>query len=121
MIMRARRRSGRTVLGTAIACATFLLCASSATAQDWPARPVRLIVPFPAGGGTDLVARLVATRLSTAIGQPIVVETRPGAGGTIGAGAVAKAAPDGYTIGMATSSTHPAAMALLKDVPYDSV
>jgi len=110
-----------TVLGAAMACAALLLCASPVAAQSWPARPVHLIVPFPVGGGTDLVARLVATRLSTAIGQPIVVENRPGAGGTIGAGAVAKAAPDGYTIGIATSSTHPAAMALLKDVPYDSV
>jgi tripartite-type tricarboxylate transporter receptor subunit TctC len=77
-------------------------------------------VPFPAGGGTDLVARLIATRLGTALGQPIVIENRPGAGGTIGANVVAKAPPDGYTIGIATSSTHPAAMALTKDVPYDS-
>src|SRR5215470_6017008 len=89
-----------TVVGAAIACAALLLCSSSAVAQSWPARPVRLIVPFPVGGGTDLVARLIATRLSTAIGQPIVVENRPGAGGTIGAAAVAKAAPDGYTIGI---------------------
>jgi tripartite-type tricarboxylate transporter receptor subunit TctC len=109
------------VLRAAMACAALLLCSSAVVAQSWPARPVHLIVPFPVGGGTDLVARLIATRLSTAIGQPIVVENRPGAGGTIGAGAVAKAAPDGYTIGIATSSTHPAAMALLKDVPYDSV
>src|SRR5215813_6261388 len=110
-----------TVLRAAIAGAAWLLCPLSAVAQSWPARPVHLIVPFPVGGGTDLVARLIATRLSTTIGQTIVVENRPGAGGTIGAGAVAKAAPDGYTIGIATSSTHPAAMALLKDVPYDSV
>src|SRR5262245_42683315 len=109
-----------TVLRAAVVGAVLILCASPAVAQDWPTKPVRLIVPFPAGGGTDLVARLVATQLSTAIGQPIVIENRPGAGGTIGAGAVAKAPPDGYTIGIATSSTHPAAMALRKDVPYDS-
>jgi tripartite-type tricarboxylate transporter receptor subunit TctC len=104
-----------TALGAAIAGAALLLCPSSVAAQSWPARPVHLIVPFPVGGGTDLVARLIATRLSSTIGQTIVVENRPGAGGTIGASAVAKASPDGYTIGIATSSTHPAAMALLKD------
>ena len=78
-------------------------------------------MPFPPGGGTDLTSRSVAARLGEALGQPVVVENRPGAGGTIGADAVAKAAPDGYTIGTATSSTHPAAVALQKDVPYDPV
>lgn len=109
-----------TVLRAAIVGSALILRASWALAQDWPTKPVRLIVPFPAGGGTDLVARLVATRLSAAIGKPIVVENRPGAGGTIGAAAIAKAPPDGYTFGIATSSTHPAAIALMKDVPYDS-
>lgn len=88
-------------------------------AQAWPAKPLRIIVPFPPGGGTDLVARSVAARLSEAIGQPIVAENRPGAGGTIGADAVAKSAPDGYTIGIATTSTHPGAVVLQKNVPYD--
>jgi tripartite-type tricarboxylate transporter receptor subunit TctC len=101
----------------------FCLIVSSATAQaqTWPSRPVRMIVPFPPGGGTDLVSRSVAARLADAIGQPVVVDNRPGAGGTIGADAVAKAAPDGYTIGTATSSTHPAAVVLQKGVPYDPV
>jgi len=88
-------------------------------AQAWPSHPVKLIVPFPPGGGTDLTARSVAARLADAIGQPVVVENRGGAGGTIGADAVAKSAPDGYTIGIATSSTHPGALVLQKNVPYD--
>jgi tripartite-type tricarboxylate transporter receptor subunit TctC len=99
-----------------------LLLATSvgiAYAQAWPAHALRLVVPFPPGGGTDLTARSVAARLSDALGQPVVVENRGGAGGTIGSDAVAKAAPDGYTIGIATSSTHPGALVLQKNVPYD--
>jgi tripartite-type tricarboxylate transporter receptor subunit TctC len=92
-----------------------------AQAEDWPTRPVRLIVPFPAGGGTDNVARIVAKHLEQVLGQPIVVDNRGGAGGAIGSDAVAKAAPDGYTLGIATSSTLPAAVVLQKGVPYDPV
>jgi tripartite-type tricarboxylate transporter receptor subunit TctC len=92
-----------------------------AAAQDWPTRPVRMIVPFPPGGGTDVVGRIVAQRLSEGLGQPVVVENRGGAGGAIGSEAVARATADGYTIGVATSSTHPAAVVLRKDVPYDPV
>jgi len=99
----------------------LLVVAGNALAQSWPSKPLKLIVPFPPGGGTDLASRSVAAKLGDALGQPVVVENRPGAGGTIGADAVAKSAPDGYTIGTATSSTHPAAVALQKDVPYDPV
>jgi tripartite-type tricarboxylate transporter receptor subunit TctC len=99
----------------------LLLSVGGAQAQSWPTRPLKLIVPFPPGGGTDLASRSIAARLGDTLGQPVVVENRPGAGGTIGAEAVAKSAPDGYTIGTATSSTHPAAVALQKDVPYDPV
>jgi tripartite-type tricarboxylate transporter receptor subunit TctC len=99
----------------------LVLFSLSAQAQTWPSRPLRMIVPFPPGGGTDLVSRSVAARLADALGQPVVVDNRPGAGGTIGADAVAKAAPDGYTIGTATSSTHPAAVVLQKGVPYDPI
>lgn len=96
------------------------LLASSAQAA-WPERPIKLIVPFPAGGGTDAVARTVANRLSTELGQSIVVENRGGAGGTIGADAVARSEADGYTIGLATSSTHPAAVVLRTDLTYDPI
>jgi tripartite-type tricarboxylate transporter receptor subunit TctC len=106
----------RLLAGAALALASF---AGLLHAQAWPSQPVKVIVPFPPGGGTDLTARSVAARLATAFGQPFVVENRGGAGGTIGADAVAKAAPDGYTIGIATSSTHPGALVLQKNVPYD--
>jgi tripartite-type tricarboxylate transporter receptor subunit TctC len=96
--------------------------ASPALAQDpWPARPIRCVVPFPPGGGTDIAARLATRRLGEALGTPIVVENRPGAGGTIGSLAVARAAPDGYTIGIATTSTHPVAPIFQRDLPYDPV
>ena len=102
------------------ALALLLLLGKGAVhAQSWPTHPIKLIVPFPPGGGTDLTARSVAVRLAETLGQPVVVENRGGAGGTIGADAVAKSAPDGYTIGIATSSTHPGAQVLQKNVPYD--
>jgi tripartite-type tricarboxylate transporter receptor subunit TctC len=97
----------------------MIFLAWNANSQAWPSKPLKLIVPFPPGGGTDLASRSVAARLGDALGQPVVVENRPGAGGTIGMDAVAKAPADGYTIGTATSSTHPAAVALQKGVPYD--
>ncbi|MGE0714205.1 MAG: Bug family tripartite tricarboxylate transporter substrate binding protein [Alphaproteobacteria bacterium] len=97
------------------------VAAAPAAADDYPSKPIRLVVPFPPGGGTDVVARIVANGIAPALGQPIVVENRGGAGGTLGADMVAKAAPDGYTIGIATSSTHPAAVVLQKGVPYDPV
>jgi tripartite-type tricarboxylate transporter receptor subunit TctC len=92
-----------------------------AQGDAWPSRPIRCIVPLPPGGGTDAVARIVTRRLSDALGVPVVVENRPGAGGTIGSEAVARAAPDGYTIGIATTSSHPVAPVLRRDVPYDPV
>jgi tripartite-type tricarboxylate transporter receptor subunit TctC len=80
----------------AIVCASFL--AASAQAQAWPARPVKIIVPFSAAGTADLLTRIVADKLTTALGEPFVVENRPGAGGLIGQETVARAAPDGYTL-----------------------
>src|SRR5690606_17376739 len=86
--------------------AALSLTAASALAQGFPDRPIKLIVPFAAGGSTDLAARLVAQYAGPELGQPIVVENRAGAGGSLGMEAVARATADGYTLGMATMSTH---------------
>jgi len=94
---------------------------SQALAQAYPTKPVRLVVPFPPGGSTDIVARIVAQKLGERIGQPVLVENRGGAGGTIGTDAVAKAAPDGYTLGFASTSTHAVAPAVYAKLPYDPV
>lgn len=93
--------SRRRLLLAAIAATAFPL---SARAEEWPARSVRVIVPFAPAGATDIVARLVAERLSKRLGQPVIVENRPGGGGIVGADLVAKAAPDGYTFGHLTGS-----------------
>jgi tripartite-type tricarboxylate transporter receptor subunit TctC len=89
--------------------------------DGWPERPVRLVVPFPAGSSTDIIARIVAQKLSHRFGQQIVIENRAGASGNIGADAVAKAAPDGYTMGIATASTHAVAASLSTNLPYDPI
>jgi tripartite-type tricarboxylate transporter receptor subunit TctC len=90
----------------AAASVVALLAAPSIHAQTWPAKPVRIVVPFPAGGTTDIVARLLSVELSKTWGQPVVVENRAGAGGSIGSEAVAKSPADGYTLLMATVGTH---------------
>ena len=98
-----------------------LLTPLGALAQSWPtAKPIRLVIPFPAGGATDIVGRTIAQKLSASIGQQIVIDNKPGAGGTIGADLVAKAPADGYTILMATSSTHSVGPALSAKMPYDA-
>ncbi len=96
------------------------LCASPAVAQDYPTKPVRLIVPFPAGGSTDVVARFIAQGLSEKLSQQFVVENRAGAAGNVGTDAVAKAAPDGYTLGLSTSGPLANNKFLYKAMPYDS-
>ncbi len=99
-----------------------LLGVQPALAQSWPsARPITMVVPFPPGPALDLVARLVAGKIGTALGQTVVVENRVGANGTIGANAVARAAADGYTILAATAGTHVTAVHLMKNLPYDPI
>ena len=90
-------------------------------AQTYPVKPIRVIVPFPAGGATDLFARVLSQKLGEKLGSSVVVENRPGAGGTIGSDLVAKAAPDGYTFLLATTSTHAIAPSLSSKIPYDVV
>jgi tripartite-type tricarboxylate transporter receptor subunit TctC len=93
--------------------------APGAFGQVWPAKPIRIIVPFPAGQSTDVLARVMADQLTRALGQQVIAENRPGAGGSIGADAAAKAAPDGYTLLMVTISTHGIAPAIYPNLPYD--
>ena len=104
-------------------CAVMVLlaAAANAVAQDpnYPTRTVRLIVPFPPGGSVDVMARLVAAQLQEKLGQPIVIENRPGAVGTVGANVVAKAAPDGHTLVM-TIGAHTIIPALMANIPYDT-
>jgi tripartite-type tricarboxylate transporter receptor subunit TctC len=93
-----------------------------AAAQAWPtAKPITMVVPFPPGPALDMVARLVGGKLSAALGQTVVIDNRTGANGTIGANAVARAAPDGYTLLAATAGTHVTAVHLMKSLPYDPV
>ncbi len=113
-----RRHLLRAALAT---CSLLVLAHSGAQAQTgWPNKPVRMIVPFPAGGSTDVIARQLAQNLSTALGQQFVVENKSGAGGNIGTDAVAKAAPDGYTIGLSTSGPLANNKSLYKTMPFDA-
>ncbi|HYF20243.1 MAG TPA: tripartite tricarboxylate transporter substrate binding protein [Ramlibacter sp.] len=102
--------------------AAFVVAASAAcaaVAQDFPTRAVRIVAPFSGGAAVDVAARRLATGMSTILGQPVIVENRPGAGGSIGADYVAKAAPDGYTLLMGTINTHAFNSGLYKQLPYD--
>jgi len=102
--------------------AALALCLTQglAWAQSWPAKSVRIVVPFTPGSATDIMARIVSERLTTQLGQPVVVENRPVAGGTIGAGLVAKAEPDGYMI-LVHSSSYTVTPSTYKDLPYDTL
>jgi tripartite-type tricarboxylate transporter receptor subunit TctC len=98
----------------------FLTALAGLAQAEWPERPIRIIVPFTAGSGTDIVARTVGESMSKSLGQPIIIENRPGAGGTLGAGQVAKSAPDGYTL-LVHSAGHTANPAIYADLPYDTL
>jgi len=103
------------VLFLAVACCA----AAGAQAQSYPAKPIRLILPFPPGGGTDVVGRLLAQKLGQALGQQVIVDNRAGAGGRIGTDLVAKSLPDGYTLLLATSSVMGTGPALYQKLPFD--
>jgi tripartite-type tricarboxylate transporter receptor subunit TctC len=103
---------------TAIAVGTL---ASFGSAIAYPTKPITLIIPFPPGGSTDIVGRIIGEGLSKELGQPVVVDNRGGAGGTVGSGVLAKAAPDGYTIGIGSTSTHAVGPATLPKVAYDPI
>jgi len=104
-----------------MALAVLALGTAAAQADDYPNKPIRLVVPAAAGGPTDVTARMLAERMSATLGQPVIVEPRGGAGGNVGAEAVAKAAPDGYTILMATIGTHAINQTLYKKLPFDPI
>jgi len=97
----------------------LVLCASPVSAQSWPDKPIRLVVPFPAGGAVDTLARHIQPKLSEGLGQPIIIESRGGAGGSIGTGAVAKSPPDGYTL-LLVFDTHAVNPSIMKDLPFDT-
>ena len=99
--------------------ATLALAASASLAQSYPTKPVKALVPFAAGSATDQVARSFTAKMSETLGQPFVIENRPGVNGMLGADAVAKSAPDGYTILVGTNSTNAALKSLMKKLPYD--
>jgi tripartite-type tricarboxylate transporter receptor subunit TctC len=100
----------------------FILSLNVAVAQSvWPSKPIRIIVPFAAGGNTDLVARITAVRLSQILGQPVLVENKAGSGGMIATDLVAKSPPDGYTLLMSSTGPHTILPSLMKKIPYNSL
>jgi len=103
----------------AAAATAAWLCAGTASAQAWPAKPIRAVVPFAAGSATDQIGRAFAEKMSATLGQPVVVDNKPGANGMLGADIVAKAPADGYTLLLGTNSTNAALKFLMKKLPYD--
>ena len=104
-----------------VAALAALLVAGPAAAQTYPSRPITVVVPFPAGGPSDVVARIVAEHMGKVLGQTMVIENVGGAGGTIGSARVASAAPDGYTLLAGSMGSHVSAPVLTPNVKYDSV
>jgi tripartite-type tricarboxylate transporter receptor subunit TctC len=104
-----------------IAALALAMLASGAHAQAWPAKPIKWVVPFAPGGTTDILARTIGDKLAIALGQPVIIENKPGAGGGVGADYTAKAPADGYTIMGGTISTHAINASLYKSLPYDPV
>jgi len=108
------------MIRSSLALIAAAMIITSAQAQDaWPSKPIRLIAPFPPASTADVIGRVLGQKLSQRLGQPVVIDNRVGASGNLGADAIAKAAPDGYTIGIVTSSTHAVAVSLSNKLPYD--
>src|SRR6478735_163172 len=105
----------------AMAAALCVAASPAVFAEGYPTKPIRLIVPFPAGGATDLFARTLSQKMGEKLGTTLVVDNKPGAGGAIGSDAAAKAAPDGYTLLLATTSTHSIGPWINPKLPYDTV
>lgn len=117
---------GRRMMWRACICGFLLTCSSLtsgriAQAQNYPAKPIRMVVPFPPGGFSDTYARIIAGKVQESWGQQMVVDNRPGAGGNIGADIVSKSAPDGYTLVMGTIGTHAVNATLFSKLPYDPI
>ena len=108
-----------TVLKHLTVAAAALVCSTAALAQSWPDRPIKAVVPFAAGSATDTIGRAFAQKMQKLLGQPIVIDNKSGVNGMLGADAVAKAAPDGYTILIGTNSTNAALKSLMKQLPYN--
>lgn len=109
------------LIRTLLAALLIAAAPAAASAQDWPTRNLRIVVPFPAGGSADTQTRVIADELSKALGQSVIVENKPGAGGNIGAAEAARSQPDGYTLFMATTGTHASNASLYPKLPYDPV
>ena len=116
---RSRRQFASQVVALLGALSAGLLGANAAYAQAWPSRPITMIAPYPAGGGVDTVARLIADQLGPRLGQTITIDNKPGAGATIGATALARSAPDGYTVMLGSIVDYAIAPHIIKNLPFD--
>src|SRR3954466_5493377 len=115
-----RDRQSNRPASLALAAAGVMAACGVQAQSDYPAKPVRMVIPIAPGGGTDIVGRMIAQKLTQAFNQQFIVDNRPGAGGIIGSDAVAKAAPDGYTV-LLTPTSHTINPALYSKLPYDTV
>ena len=118
-LKRRRLCAGIVLLGTT--CSAQLVCAQATSNAPWPVKPLRMVVPYPPGGPLDTMARLLAEKIRGPLGQPVIVENKPGAGGNVGADLIAKANPDGYTLVMGAVATHAINPWLFANIPSDPV